>query len=157
LIDLNPVAVLASVAATVVLSVCAHRRLLKPWRAEVDRLKDLLCKPEILEAHYDRMAKEFEVSADGKTFGAKVFAASFKNAVGNAANFVEIQIGDDQFGHYIVTIQRRWGRSPADMLATAENHIRTLLTKCVSVTSWNADCAAASAFLDRPRTIEEKP
>jgi len=87
--------------------------------AENDRLLSLLSKPELLKIVIEEAINLTSSDVSMKHWASKLMVASFADSFNDAGaiNFVELSLGDDSWGHFIVTIQKRWKKSPGEMLA----------------------------------------
>ena len=81
--------------------------------AENERLRKMLCEPEFLKAEARKEGERRIADATMKHWASKAMVMSFADSLGTAENCVELEIGDDEFGRFLVTVQRRHGQVPA--------------------------------------------
>ena len=94
--------------------------------AENERLRKMLCEPEFLKAEARKEGERRIADATMKHWASKAMVMSFADSLGTAENCVELEIGDDEFGRFLVTVQRRPGRSPLELLDEMRDRLRTM-------------------------------
>lgn len=92
-----------------------ERTKAKELHAENERLTKMLTEPEFLEAEARKEGERIVADASMKHWSAKLMVMSFADSLGSAENCVELAIGDEEFGHFLVTVQRRFGKSPLQL------------------------------------------
>jgi hypothetical protein len=109
--------------------------------AEIDRLNgviDMLNDPKLVGLALEPGGS---IRMDlAPCLGAKVLAASFADMILDAPNWKSVEISpiDSDQGTLIVTVQRKCGRSPAEMVFEAKDIIRDLMrTFAINLPSWN--------------------
>jgi regulator of replication initiation timing len=80
---------------------------------EIDRLMHLLADPELLKVEVEKNAVNIELRP--KDWALKLLVASIAGTIGDAPNYVVMGIGNDEFGHFEVTVKRYHGKSPTQV------------------------------------------
>ena len=94
-------------------------------REEVERLTRMLTEPALLRAESKRVGDIVTTEADLKHWAACVLARSFAHSLGDE-NAVEIELGNEEVGHFVVTIRRRGEQTTYEMIEEWKDKVRTL-------------------------------
>lgn len=93
-------------------------------RAEIEKLTKAVTSPEWFTI--EATAKARELTAKAPHWAARMLCCSFADSIGDAPNFLTLECGDDEFGHFDVTVQRRHGKSPAQAIDELRSMIAML-------------------------------
>ena len=94
--------------------------------AENQRLNKMLAEPEFLKAEARKQGERMVADATMKHWASKMMVMSFHDSLGSAENLVELEIGDNEFGFFIVTVQRKYGKSNTQIIDELREKICTL-------------------------------
>jgi L-asparaginase II len=94
-----------------------------------DRLRRMLEEPEFLKAEVQKKGLEMQADVTAKHWASKLMVMSFADTIGDSPNLIELSLGDDEFGYFIVTIQRRHGKSAMQLLGEAKSTRQQLRTR----------------------------
>ena len=102
---------------------CSTSRASRP---RTGALRKMLCEPEFLKAEARKEGERRIADATMKHWASKAMVMSFADSLGTAENCVPLEIGDDEFGRFLVTVQRRQGKSPLELLDEMQDRLRTM-------------------------------
>lgn len=117
--------------------------------AERDRLARMLTEPEFLKAEARKEGERIIADASMRHWSAKLMVMSFHQSLVTAENCVELGIGDEEFGHFIVTVQRRVGKSPLQLLDEAKKRNDALAHALIGLTTAVSDMRSGKSILTR--------
>ena len=94
--------------------------------AENERLQRMIAEPEFLKAEARKEGGRMVADATMKHWAAKLMIMSFHDSIGTAENLVELFIGDEEFGHFVVTVRRRDRKPATQIIDELKERVRTL-------------------------------
>jgi len=80
---------------------------------ENDRLMHMLSDPEILNLEIKK--NEASVNLLPKDWALRLLVCSIADSISDAPNYIIMEIGNAEFGHFEVTVRRKYGKSPSEI------------------------------------------
>lgn len=114
------------------------RNAVRNLATEKRRLYRMLIEPTFMNMEVDVAAKRIGITT--KHWACRVLAASFADSLVDedgreAPNFVELEMLHPTHGSLLVTIRKRWGKQPSEMLTEAQAEIARLQGEVEQLTS----------------------